>query len=452
VAIRWQSLRPDIFAIETDDSPPVLYAPLQGVAMQVNQAYIRHFRAALDGDAVAMQLMGLSGEVLDSFVRPPQSLAWRLDPEWPRKFEPTGATVFLTHKCTMRCAYCYCHGGEGRDMPWPVFERAVRFVADNARRLGQTMKLNFHGGDPGACWGLFQKSVAFAERISAEAGIPLEMTIGTNGLYSDDQARYIADHVRDATLSIDGTSRVHDRCRRTVNGQPTLERVLQTARIFDEKGLSYFARMTVTGEDVAVLPESVDHICRNTQVKALRAEPLYSRGRAVTHGLHSPDPAAFVDAFRKALKVAQSHGRDLSYSGARVTGVQCAFCAYPEPTFGVTPEGNLTCCYEILHPEDPLRDPFFYGRIPEDGSAIQVDEERVATIRSWARTHRAACAGCFCVNTCAGDCAAKAMDGHRAGPESPARCEISRALVYDMILAVLSGGKPTPDIRSGVVS
>lgn len=444
MSLRWQILKPGVFLIEADGFRPVLFAPLQGLAMEVNQTYVQRFCAALDGDVSSAGSLGLTPEILESFIQTPPRLAGRLDPKWSSAFEPTNVTVFLTHKCTMRCSYCYCHGGEGRDMPWPVFEHAVKFTADNARRLGRGMNFSVHGGDVGACWSLFQNGVAFAERICAEAGIPLQMTIGTNGFYSDEQARYVAEHVHSATLSVDGAPPVHDRYRQTVNGQPTLDRILRTARIFEEKGITYSVRMTVTDEAVSALPEGVDYICQNTQAKAIRAEPLYCRGRAATRHLRAPDPESFVDAFRKASQVARSHGRELSYSGARLIGVFGSFCSYPEPTFGVTPEGNLTCCYEILHPDDPLRDPFFFGKIAEDGSRMDVDPARVDAIRAWARNRRAECAGCFCVNSCAGDCAAKVMDGALPEDDVPKRCRITRALVYDMIRAVLSGENPNP--------
>jgi uncharacterized protein len=146
--------------------------------------------------------------------------------------------------------------------------------------------------------------------------------------------------------------------------------------------------------------------------------------------------------FREARAVAKEHGRLLEYSGARLSGVFGSFCSYPSPTFGVTPEGNLTCCYEILHPEDPLSPLFFYGRMPADGSSITVDQARVGAIRALARLRRVDCARCFCVLACAGDCAAKVTDTALSTDEAPGRCRITRALVHDMLLAILAGGDP----------
>lgn len=454
MAIEWQVLDKNVFLVSADGSKPILYAPLQGVVMEVNQSYVERFRCALEGDAEAAQVLGLDSSVIERFIQTPQVAERRLNPRWPDDFEPTSATIFLTHKCTLRCRYCYCHGGEGRNMPWPVFERSLRFTLDNASRLKRNLNLGFHGGDVGACWPLFQKCVAFIEDLCREREIKPVLSIGTNGYYTEDKAEYIAKHIGTATVSIDGIPQVHDRYRMTASAGPSLARILGTIKVFDAHKVAYSIRMTVTQESLSRLPESVEFICRNTQAVTIRAEPLYSRGRATHEGLSPPGPDAFLNGFREAKNVAKRYGRLLTYSGARLGGVYGSFCSYPAPTFGVTPEGNLTCCYEILHPTDPLREPFFYGRIPPDGSRIEVDKGRVAAIREWAKRRRESCASCFCVFACAGDCAAKVMDSGLTEDQESARCHITRALVYDMLSAVLSGENPLqpapPDLGCGL--
>jgi len=438
----WRTLNKNVILVSRDGSRPLLYAPLQGIAMEVNAAFVQRFERALQGDADSANALGMEAAGIEKFIQTPPNARHLLDPQWPQTFEPASATIFLTHKCTLRCSYCYCHGGEGADMPWPIFERAVRFTLDNARRQKRDLRLSFHGGDPGACWPYFQQCIAFIEQACGEAGVKPVLSIGTNGFYADAQAEYLAKHIDNATVSIDGSPEVHDLCRATAAGQPSLERTLRTVQAFEANRVPYSVRMTVTAQSLPRLAESVDFICRHTRTPAIRAEPLYARGRATASALGVPDPAQFVAGFRQASAVARQHGRLLTYSGARITGVFSSFCAYPAPTFGVTPEGNLTCCYEVLHPGDPLRDPFFYGHVPADGSGICVDETRVAAIRAGARQRREACAHCFCVFACAGDCAAKTMDEPLEGSETPGRCQITRALVHDMLRAALEGDNP----------
>lgn len=439
--VHWQLLHKNVFLITADGDRPILYAPLQGVVMEVNAAYVDRFREALAGNKESAAALGLQPETLDRFLLTPPSAERRLRPVWPERFEPTSATVFLTNKCTLRCTYCYCHGGEGADMPWPVFERTVLFVLEHVKKRNAAFNLSFHGGDVGACWPLFRKCVAFIEEKCAEAGVAHALDIGTNGFYSDEQAAFVAQHIKYATVSIDGLPAIHDLHRPTPNGGPSLARILEVVRIFEHHNMDCCVRMTVTDGSVDRLSESVEYICQNTRSPLIRAEPLYSRGRAVVAGLKPPDSERFVEAFLAAQKVARKYGRELMYSGAHLDGINCSFCSFPAPTFGVTPEGNLTCCYEVLHPDDPLRHRFFYGYIPPDGSEVVVDAARVTAIRAWARDRREACTDCFSVFSCAGDCAAKVMDDGQVEGETPARCHITRSLIYHMLREVLSGDR-----------
>ncbi|MDO8881197.1 MAG: radical SAM protein [Coriobacteriia bacterium] len=447
MGISWQALGDTVFLVSRDGDRPLLYAPLQGLVLEANDAYVERFRAALGADEDAARAIGLEPETVADLARVPDEVRRTFDPVWPEVFEPTSVTLFLTHKCTLRCVYCYCEGGAGRDIDWPVLERAVRFALDNAKRLGRDARVAFHGGDVGACWPLFRRAVEFVEAESAAAGVKTSMSIGTNGFYTEEQAAYIAAHIASATVSIDGTPTVHDRSRITPGGGPSLATVLRSLAIFESEGLSYSIRMTVTAESLPALAESMAYLCENTHARTIRAEPLYARGRATVSHLQAPDPEAFVAAYRQARTVAERYGRQLTYSGARISGPAPAFCSFARPTFGVTPDGDLTCCYEILHPDDPLATEFFYGHIEPDGSAIVVDEEQVAAIRAGAKARRQGCAHCFCVYACAGDCAAKTIDSGRGDGESTGRCEITRALVYDMLGRALAGEDPTRPSR-----
>ncbi len=436
---RWQRLGEGVFAVaDPDGGRPAVYAPLQGLLMAVNDAFIARFRNVLAGDVEAARALGMDPAEAQKFAGLPAAARQRLQPQWPARFEPTSVHIFLTHRCTLRCAYCYCQGGQGRNMPWPVYEHALRFTLENCRRLQRDLQLNFHGGDVGACWPLFQRAVAFAQEQCAAAGRRLLMTIGTNGFYNEERARYLARTVQGATLSIDGAPEAHDAHRITAAGGGSLARIIETARIFDAHALPYSVRMTVTRGTVDQLPAGVDFICRHTRPQSIRAEPVYARGRAVHSPLEAPDPEVFVARFREARVVAQQHGRALAYSGARVGGAYPSFCTFTAPTFGVTPDGNLTSCYEVLHPDDPLRETFFYGHITPDGAAMVVDQARIDAIRATASRQREGCGDCFCAFSCAGDCAAKALDRAPGHAPAPARCRITRTLTHDLLQDVLS--------------
>lgn len=443
----YEMLRPGIYAIRAAGSKPLIYAPLQGIVLQGNDALCRIFKGCHSPPPEALAAIGLTEHQFATFCMAPQEAQAYLEPRWPETFEPTDVTLFLTQACTMSCSYCYCHGGKGSSMPWERAKAALDLAIGNARRLKRHFSLNLHGGDVGACWPLFQACVRYVEAQCGTA-LPYDISLGTNGLYSEEQVRYICEHTHSATVSIDGTPDVHDRYRRTVGGKPTAAAILKTVKIMERRGYRFSFRMTVTAESVDWLPESVDYLCANSAVKLIRAEPMYERGRAQDQALLSPDPWNFIRGFRRAREVAASYQRTLSYSGSRIGGLACSFCSYPNPTFGVTHDGNLTSCYEVLHTDDPLRDSFFYGLLECDGR-LTVDWERVRRIRHGALELRNNCLNCFCAFSCAGGCAVKMMDGPSCSPADPARCIISRELTSDLLMELLDPSKPETAAAEG---
>lgn len=428
-------LRPGIYAVRVAERKPIVYVPLQGVVLQGNDALCKIFEGHNTPAPKVLSELGLTENQFATFCKAPQEGQAYLEPRWPDTFEPTNVTLFLTQACTMSCSYCYCHGGRGNSMPWERAKAALDLTIENARRLKRNFSLNLHGGDVGACWPLFQACVGYVEKQCGTA-LPYNISLGTNGLYSEEQVRYICEHTQSATVSIDGPPEVHDRFRRTVSGKPTAIAILKTVKIMEETGYQFSFRMTVTAGAVERLPESVEFLCAKCAVKVIRAEPMYERGRAQDQALLSPDPWTFIRAFRQARKVAASHKRVLSYSGARVGGLACSFCSYPNPTFGVTHDGNLTSCYEVLHAADPLRDSFFYGSLECDGR-LTLDWERVRRIRRGALELRNNCLNCFCAFSCAGGCAVKMLDRRSSRKTVSARCIISRELTSDLLMELV---------------
>ena len=440
-------LRPGVYAIRAAGRKPLVYAPLQGVVLQGNDALCGVFKECNAPAPEVLAGLGLTEHQFATFCMAPQEAQAYMEPRWPETFEPEAVTLFLTQACTMSCSYCYCHGGMGDSMPWERAKAALDLTIGNARRLKRHFTLNLHGGDVGACWPLFQTCVRYVEEQCGTA-LPYDISLGTNGLYNEEQVRYICEHTHSATLSIDGLPDEHDRYRRTVSGKPTAAAILKTVKIMEESGYRLSFRMTVTTGSVERLPESVEFLCANSAVKLIRAEPMYERGRAQDQALSSPDPWTFIRAFRRAREVAANHQRDLSYSGARVGDLSCSFCSYPNPTFGVTHDGNLTACYEVLHAADPLRDSFFYGSLECDGR-LTVDWERVRRIRRTALELRNSCLNCYCAFSCAGGCAAKMLDGRSCSPADTARCIISRELTSDLLLELLEQPRSETAAQNG---
>ena len=147
-----------------------------------------------------------------------------------------------------------------------------------------------------------------------------------------------------------------------------------------------------------------------------------------------PDSAKFVEMFREGVDIARRAGMRLVYSGARQDMLSDCFCKVSSGSFTVTPTGDVTSCYEVTYASDPRSERFFFGRYDSEAGDFLFDQEKLDELSQLNVRNMPFCADCFCRWHCAGDCAAKVLDGIQ--PEQnhgSVRCEINRALTLDQI-------------------
>jgi uncharacterized protein len=213
---------------------------------------------------------------------------------------------------------------------------------------------------------------------------------------------------------------------------------MHTMRRFDQAGFRYGIRATVLADQVERLPESVEFICSNLLVKAIQVEPVYQLGRGGE--TESADAAAFVQAFRAARSRAAAHGRKLRFSAARIGTLSNHFCSATVDSFCLSPDGNVTSCYEAFAEDAPLSSTFFYGRPGPTPATYEFDGEVLAKLRAQGVENRDFCRECFAKWTCAGDCLYKVLTASAGRePGGSGRCQIIRELTKDLILDKLAG-------------
>ncbi|MBU1170467.1 MAG: radical SAM protein [Proteobacteria bacterium] len=436
-----ECLGKDIFALVLEDNRELIYAPLIGMALIVNTSYRKLLVRALQGDIKARHDLGLDHDTVLSLGSSQFHLNNPVNESpLPDPLEPSPLTLFLTNTCTMRCRYCYAGDAKARTMPKRMVENMIERAVTQTCRIGKSdhFALNIHGRDVGACWPLFVHTMEFAKGICHEKGLKLQTTMGTNAVYNQKQIEYIAANITGATVSIDGTPKVHDAYRILAHGGPSSKKVLRTLSEFDRLGFNYSVRMTVLEDTVEDLPESVAFVLAHTRAKKIKVEPLYMRGHALHSCLRPPEPHRFVEFFIKAQGLAHKKNVELSYSGARSGIVTKTFCSACQPIFGVTPEGYLTACYEVLDHHDPLSDYFIYGQYDPAKDGLTVQRDVVTKLRKATSDRLESCGDCFCKWSCGGDCPAKFLLTQTSDSDSiPDRCIITRALTKHQVLSSL---------------
>jgi len=216
---------------------------------------------------------------------------------------------------------------------------------------------------------------------------------------------------------------------------------MHTLRRFDSAGFRYGLRLTVTEDQIHQLPESVEFLCREFNPVRMQVEPVYQLGRG--KDANSAETAAFINAYRAAKECAYHYGQELTSSGARIDILTNHFCGVSQDSFCLSPDGNVSACYEAYAEDGAVSSVFFYGEPSTDGEGYAFDSVKLEHLRHQAVQHRPYCQGCFALWHCAGDCYHKALAANGPGEYSgSARCHITRELIKDQILGqiVHAGG------------
>jgi uncharacterized protein len=115
------------------------------------------------------------------------------------------------------------------------------------------------------------------------------------------------------------------------------------------------------------------------------------------------------------------------------------FCGITKDSFALSPDGNVSACYEVFSEDNTWAKTFFYGQPDSQTKGYRFNLPVLNNLRNQAVQHREYCEGCFAKWTCAGDCYHKSLTvngpGEFAGSD---RCHIIRELTKDQILAKIS--------------
>ena len=284
-------------------------------------------------------------------------------------------------------------------------------------------------------------SFAYSQKKADELGLSVSAASASNGMLQDDQIDWIVANLAGVSLSFDGLPKVHDRHRLTVAGKGSSDRVIHTMRRFDEVEFNYGVRVTVTHDQILCLPDSIEFICTNFQPQRIQVEPAYQLGRWAE--APSAETEAFIAAYREAQERAEQCGFEIFYSGARLNTLTNHFCGVTRDSFALSPDGNVSACYESFSEDNPLADVFFYGQPDPQGDGYIFDQTVLDNLRNQAVQNHDFCQGCYAKWHCAGDCFHKSLAVNGRGEfVGSDRCHITRELTKDQILTqiVNSGG------------
>lgn len=440
----------ELFVIPNKDTFFV-YAPLRGVVMEVNKGMVNLMRQIQEGGDIPRGLEDNLKPLIENKLlieKEDNSEKPSLPIETETQFKPTKGTLMITSDCNLRCVYCYGTAGiDPHTIEKETALAAIDFLVNNTlEKNSKKIKISLHGGGEPLLyknWQLLTEIVKNIKEKVTKNGLEIIISTGTNGVLSTEQLGWVKQNINHVEISLDGTEDIQNKQRPMADGRESYPFVMSTIRYFEEHDVGYGLRATITRESVGKMEQIVDffHTISNKKVR-FHFEPLSECGRcSITH-YKSPHPNIFLKNLIKAIEKSESYSRSIHYSGKRFGSVTRKFCGAAGRNFCVTPEGDVTSCYEVTRRSDPRSEKFFFGKYDKKSGNFIIDMGKLNLLKSRTVENVPHCESCYAKYTCAGDCLAKVETSKSMfDPSRNPRCIINQKILKYEIANKLRRGK-----------
>ncbi len=361
-------------------------------------------------------------------------------PETEQPF--THLTLFPTHRCNLACTYCYAKGGDRTSsMTWRTAQVAFDFLFDQLPDEQSLVALTFHGGgEPTVAFPFIKDAASDFHRRCEAQNRKCHVSMVTNGTFGPNVLGWILENGVSVNFSLDGSSVVQDTQRPFRNGKGSFDVVAKNIRQLHHAGREITVRATVTASSLTHIDELVN-TCVELGVAAVQIEPCFAVGRCEETGAAGPNPEEFAQRFLDAYRLGLANDIGVTYSGLRCTDTaRDRFCGACGHSVAVTPEGYLTACFEVVHPDDPAAEVFFFGYVDREAECIRLDNDRLKSLRKRNVFNLPQCANCFLKYNCAGDCVVKSFRvGGSIFANVPSRCQMAEIINKKLIGWIADG-------------
>ncbi len=447
-----------LFVIPEDQGTYILFAPPKGSVMRVNGGVVallqeikRTGKISQKNDSKSI-LSALQEKELVMFGEETLPKARNLT----LPFKSTSVTIFQSTDCNLRCTYCYSKGGwSPTDIKPEVALGAVDFIVHSALQTPipekgkRRIRVGFHGGGEPLLprtLPLVKEVLSYARSLASEHDLELRTSVSTNGLLSKKNLSWAMNNFDRIQVSLDGPEDIQNSQRPAKNNSPSFPSVLRTVEELERSGKEYNIRATISEYGVMRMTEIFEFFSKISSTSSFHFEPLYECGRCQTVtgpndvlAKSAPAPHVFLAEFIKTQEVARSQGKNIYCSGGRVDSLLDTYCGALGRNFVVTPEGDVTTCFEVCRQSDPRSKDFFIGKFEKDGFVFF--DEKIERLAYRNVDNLEYCKDCFLQYSCAGDCPAKSAlefgDFMKAGGP---RCEVNHTIGINNLQELLEGG------------
>ena len=366
-----------------DDSKIIIFSPYKKLIVS--------FPAEKDMEEIKSELIGLDME------GKPGSLSLVDD--------SVGKIIICTtYRCNLRCKYCFVNAGckKAPELPFVIVEKAInKIMKTGISRL----KIHFFGGEPTLNFGAIKKTVEFTKKLG---NLAVDFEITTNGMVSEKKLKYMIDNNFIFSVSLDGTSDIHNFHRPTTGGGNSFDTVMRTINRLVKNGSPFRVRSTVTSVSVSHMPKIVRHFA-NIGIPIVHFEAFvpFGRGEEIIH--LKPDPETYAAKFIQSIDVAEQMGIKVTeFTLFQLFNplIQKCFSMYRR-RFVLMPDGNITFCLGAQSNRSDLENAFYIGRYDPEMNDVVLAEDKIDLLRKKFPVDAIKrCRNCFAKYICCGICPA----------------------------------------------
>lgn len=329
-----------------------------------------------------------------------------------RHTELKALCLHVAHTCNLNCEYCFAaqgkYHGERALMSFETGKRALDFLVEHSGKR-KNLEVDFFGGEPLMNFEVVKQLVAYARRIEKEKGKNFRFTLTTNGVLLDDEVTEFANReCHNVVLSLDGRKEVHDRLRKTVNGQGSYDVIVPKFQEFVKKrgDKGYYVRGTFTKNNID-FTNDIFHMA-DLGFTELSMEPVVCAPDA-PYALTDADLPVLYEQYEilaKDMLRRKKEGHPITFYHYMLdlTGGPCIYkrisgCGSGTEYLAVTPWGDLYPCHQFVGDEN-----YKMGNI-YDGITNTALQQEFKCCNAYARPE---CKDCWAKLYCSGGCAANA--------------------------------------------
>lgn len=369
--------------------------------------------------------------------------------EKSQKKELRQISLNVTHKCNLKCDYCYgedgSYGGPAIHMSKDTAKQAVDFLIRSSADSDHC-RLTFFGGEPLLNFDLVKYVVQYARDEGSKHNKEMYFGMTTNGLILDEKKiDFLLKEKIDMTFSFDGPKFIHDRNRRLRNGKtrssydliyPNILRFIEKA---EKRNAFYCFRATITRPGILDIYDLVDFF-NSFKTKEIHYDTAEYQNGISPRGLAISEEDLII--YRQKVKEV---ARDFERGGAKYDSLLSGplrsiqkqvkrnnVCLTPGSRFvSVSAEGDIYPCHRLVGYKETKVGDVWQGY------------EREKWLKKYARVHifnSKVCSRCWIRYFCGGMCpATNYILGHdfvlseTVEPE-PVHCRLQKIVFEEAML------------------